>query len=58
MVIWTWTRCGSATKCRRRYPPAFSRTNNPVRLTARNISGATFNLAAPLSMQVVKRRVS
>jgi len=35
------------------------RSNNTVRVTAWNISGATFDLAAAtLSVQVVKRRVA
>ncbi len=38
---------------------AFAWTNNSVRVMARNISGATFDLAAAtLSVQVVKRRVA
>jgi hypothetical protein len=38
---------------------AFAWTNNTVRVMARNISGATFDLAAAtLSVQVVKRRAS
>ena len=38
---------------------AFAWTNNTVRVMARNISGATFDLAAAtLSVQVVKRRVA
>jgi len=36
---------------------AFAWTNNTVRVSARNISGATFDLAAAtLSVGVVKRR--
>ena len=38
---------------------AFAWTNNTVRVMARNISGATFDLAAAtLSVQVVKRLVA